>query len=392
MDLKQLNDIKTPTNWIDETLDLKAPKKNLAKTRPAVIIMISCLIIAMLTIGVSAMTLPTFFEWLSAQFEENIKITKFIGYEVTPNGFFIKDGDVNYFDGNKLTKLSEKRISGTKIYNDERYSFSFDYVIQDGEIYTKNQSKNIVKITSFDENNAIIWLDLGTLWNSYFINLETGDLTPIVEEEDDFAKGGKLKLAIDVEVSENQKYLLYRSNRYTSKTDGNKGEWFLREVATGAETRLEKVPAELFSDEIGFIGESSLAIAYNENLCPMVFNCETNEYKVFDRVEGSEFGNSFIYQIGYEEGAYIFKDIYTDKTYELQSDRCDNIVVATREMICLMSPQGEANLYLINQDKAISFQNDMLSGIIEINDARMIRGDVYLSVAPNETYVIPDCD
>jgi len=387
MNLNQLNKIKTPDSWINDTLDFKSGKKPSVHKRITPIIA-ACLVTLTLTTGVCAMVLPSFSQWIYAQFGKDVEITKLVGYQMTENGFFIKDGVINYFDGQELVSLQSKSINGQKVYNNKTFDFNFDYVIKNGKIYTQNMSDNIISVTSFDNNTAIIWLDMGTLWNSYFIDLNSGKLKPIVDEDGYSVNQGKLKLATDVQVSENQKYLLYRSNRFTSKTDGNKGEWFVQEVATGKEILIKKASTELFSNEIGFIDETNIAICYNDELCPMIYDCKTNEYTIFDIVKGSEFGNSLIYYVGYKDGIYTFKDIHTERTYKLNSKSDNNAVVVTRELICLLSPEGNIDLYLIDQNKTISFKSNTLCDVKEINDIKILQDSTYALATTDEIYIV----
>lgn len=387
MDFKNLDKIRTPYDWKNDILKTDINKRRpMIRSKLAVIISLYTVLTAFTITAVAAA--PDFYEWLTEQLGNDVQIIEFNGYEITESGFFQKENSIYYLDDDKLVEIPEKTLLGSKNYNGKIYDFTFKYFLENDKIHISSKSENIIEVTAFNNDYAIIWLDLGKLWNSYFINLKTGVLKPIVDENRFSVSDGKLKLATDVKVSDNRNYLLYRSNRDASKTDMSKGEWFVQNIKTGVEFKLEEASEKLFSNEIGFIDDTHIFISFGETFRSMIFDCETNSYTDLGNIEGSEFGNSLIYYTNYENGNYIFYDLYADKIYKIKQSDTNRSVIVTREFICLLSSNGSADIYLIPQNKTISFKSDRLSGGMSVNDVKAIDEDTYLFITTETIYAI----
>ena len=197
-----------------------------------------------------------------------------------------------------------------------------------------------------------------------------------------------LKLAIEVKASQNQKYLLYRSNRDTLNKEGSKGEWYVQNVKTKAETKLKRAPEYLSVDEIDFIDGSRIVIAYDENSNPLIYDCDKNEYTDLGQMPGSDFGTTLIYSTEYTDGSYIFKDLLVDKIYSIKEENKDNAVIVTRKFISLLSPEGNANVYLIDDDKHIEFDCEALADLSGLSDVKVIDEKTYVFVSYDKAYIV----
>ena len=343
----------------------------------------------MVVISISAVAaLPGIYEWLSAQFGQGVSVTELSGYEITDDGFFVKDGGASIIDQGALTALDTKSVKGQVSYGKTVYDYSFDYALHGDKIHVLNNSENVIKVTSFDSELAIVWLDMGNLWNSYYVNLITGETESVADIDGYESAKDLLKLAIEVKASQNQKYLLYRSNRDTLNKEGSKGEWYIQNVKTKAETKLKRAPEYLSVDEIDFIDGSRIVIAYDENSNPLIYDCDKNEYTDLGQMPGSDFGTTLIYSTEYTDESYIFKDLLVDKIYSIKEENKDNAVIVTRKFISLLSPEGNANVYLIDEDKHIEFDCEALADLSGLSDVKVIDEKTYVFVSYDKAYIV----
>lgn len=387
MDFKKINEIHTPENWVSDALNC-TEKETKRCFRPRIAsIITACAVMVVISISAVA-ALPGIYEWLSAQFGQGVSVTELSGYEITDDGFFVKDGGASIIDQGALTALDTKSVKGQVSYGKTVYDYSFDYALHGDKIHVLNNSENVIKVTSFDSELAIVWLDMGNLWNSYYVNLITGETESVADIDGYESAKDLLKLAIDVKASQNQKYLLYRSNRDTLNKEGSKGEWYVQNVKTKSETKLKRAPEYLSVDEIDFIDGSRIVIAYDENSNPLIYDCDKNEYTDLGQMPGSDFGTTLIYSTEYTDGSYIFKDLLVDKTYSIKEENKDNAVIVTREFISLLSPEGNANVYLIDDDKHIEFDCEALADLSGLSDVKVIDERTYVFVSYDKAYIV----
>lgn len=360
IDFSQLNTIQTPKSWIADIANNKA-KKRKTLTRSKFTVMLSSFIIASLfTVSAAATVIPSFYSWLTAQFGKNASITEVTGYKVTENGFFTKNGEAFALEGTELKKINTKTVKGLKGDNE----YFIEYAIHGNKIHVQNHSGNVIDVTAYNDEFAIIQFENG----SYFAELSTGALTEVLNEG-----------VFDLQVSEGGKYLLYHK-----RTE----EWFVKNIETKEEVWLQKAPEYLFSNEIGFIDGKRIVIGYNEQERPMIYDCETKEYTDLGTMPGSDFGTTLIYSTGYKNGCYTFKDLLTKQEYKIPSDDTNNVIIVTRKVICLLSPAGNAIIYLVDQDKTVTFKQETLKKPAEITDVKVIDKNKYLFITTDLAYIV----
>lgn len=360
IDLSQLNTIQTPKSWITDIANNKA-KKRKTLTRSKFTVMLSGFIIASLfTVSAAAAVIPNFYSWLTAQFGKSASITELSGYKVTEDGFFIKNGETYVLKGTELKKINTKTVKGLKGESE----YFIEYTIHGNKIHVQSHSGNVIDVTAYNEKLAIVQFENG----SYFAELSTGALTEVLNEG-----------VSDLQVSEGGKYLLYHK-----RTE----EWFVKNIETKEEVWLQKAPEYLFSNEIGFIDDKRIVIGYNEQERPMIYDCETKEYTDLGTMPGSDFGTTLIYSTGYENGCYTFKDLLKKQEYEIPSQDTNNVVIVTREAICLLSPARNAVIYLIDEDKTVTFKSEALENPTEITDVKVIDKNKYLFITTDLAYIV----
>lgn len=454
MDWKKVDEIYTPEGWIEDVLQkteqLKQRKKaevqkssdqSYRKRRYRWRLSTAAGIVLCMFLSVSAIAAVSqdFRAWVFQQLfgtdetgtsvrEGQAKITKVSlpeGYDMLEDGFLIAHYDteketVYRAEKGKMIECEKKHMESSIQMNGKTYNFSFDYAQDGWRIHGYHYEGAAVNIRGYknQENKAIIWLMTDHLWESYYLDLDTGVLSPVVDESElpklmesvrAVSKEAVIKYAMEVEVSPEGTYLLYQSNRdclpidfsdeYESTADED--EWFLKNNITGEEIKLEHVSGVLHTNEIGFLDDTHISVAMSndeetitaaksgiyhiEEGGPGVYDCETGEWTWMkpDSELGTTYYNSLIYAIEGEKDAYY--DMWTKERYSLSTDdEWEQLYSCVdRNMICLVGEDNTCKVYLIPQKKLLDFGAKTFSDVDSISNVCCLRENVYLFEGKN---------
>lgn len=378
---KMVHDIlqRIDDDLIDEAVNAKRVSSPIRKFATAAAVVLICIF---LSVGVVAAISPTFREWLMEQFQSEIvpEITKLeLPDEVhrIENGFIIQDEESN----EEVYRIKEKKLvlchtnilQGTVSYDGKQYDYSLKYAKEGKEVYGWNFDGIVIGLNGYDETTGIIEFMIDDIRSSYFVDYLSGVITPAAE-------------GFDIHVSTEGSYLLYCSKREYLVNEEGKGEWFVQNVKTGEETKLEGASSYLHSSEIGFIDDSHISISwfgdelYPDTFQPAIYDCDTNTVKKLGEMPGGNYGCTQIYEIVSEQGDYEFIDLYRDETYVIPRSSGARISssYATRSLICLMENTGTLKAYLINENTALDFDKTAFSDMEEIRGMHDLGNNQYL--------------
>lgn len=354
------------------------------------------------------------------------KVTLPEGYNLLEDGFLIANYDseeeeiVYRAEQGELIKCEKKHMESSIDVDGETYHFSFDYAQDEWRIHGYNYEGSVVNVRGYKntENKAIIWLMMGRLWESYYLDLSTGALTPVVNESKlpelmasvtAASDEAIIAYAVEIEVSPEGTYLLYQSNRDWLPTDSSEEyestadeyEWFLRNNITGEEIKLEEAPGMLHTNEIGFLDDTHISIAssdkeevteiepgvyYIDEGDPGVYNCETGEWTWMEPGPelDSTYNNSLIYAVSEGEGE-VYYDMWTKETYDLSTDDEWDYMYSYvgRDIICLTAEDNTCRVYLVSQRKLLDLGAKTFSDVDSISTVYYLRENVYLFEGKN---------
>ena len=458
MDIKKLNEIHAPEEWIEEVYSTvqdmekrnisgKISGKNRYNTR-RVAVAAGFVICCIATFSVAAVASSDFRMWLRGQFaledtatgqagedaaginenhetqagkNEEPKITRISlpgdtdCIDEVENGFLMMNGETEdekiYAVSDGELKLCDlKHIQGNIEFHGKSYGYSFDYALQGRRIRAQNFEGAAMFVSGQmpEDNTAIVWFEMENLWNSYYLNLDTGEVVSVVDdgqiealtakkypwtevsmdgdEEVNIPREGFVKYAVDVQMSPEGTYLLYASNRDNLPTDDSQEydpdqkEWFVKNRKTGEEKKLEGVSGYLHQNEIGFIDDTHIAIAYMlDDGAPAVYDCETNHLEVYAPVDGSNYGNSLIYEMGADEQGIVFYDLWTNENYKiaLNEEEWDEYeyFVVDRNLIFF---GGSSKAFLVKEKKLLDWSSEGFSDVDYITEMVNLEDDRYL--------------
>lgn len=89
----------------------------------------------------------------------------------------------------------------------------------------------------------------------------------------------------------------------------------------------------------------------------------------------------------FNNGNYYFEDLYKGKTYKIPSEDLNNTVIVTREFIYLLSSDGNADIFFIEENETIHFKTEFLTDYTEINDIKLISENTYAFITDDNVYI-----
>lgn len=454
MDWKQIDEIHTPETWIENVLEQtehleklseqektaeaqKNPGKNHRRKDCQRVLGTAAGIVLCIVVSLSAAAAVSqdFREWVLQQLfnagetgadvgEEQVKVTRVSlpeGYDMLEDGFLIacygtEKETVYRAENGKLIKCEKKHMESSIEVDGKTYDFSFDYAQDEWRIHGYHYDGAVVKVSGYknQENKAIIWLKTGRLSESYYLELDTGVLSPVVDESElpelmeavmAASDEATIIYAMEVEVSPEGTYLLYQSNRDWLPTDpsdeyeptADEDEWFLRNNITGEEIKLEKVPGVLHTNEIGFLDDTHISIAssndeevitelepgvyYIEEGGPGVYDCETGQWTWME--PGPELGTTYYDSLIYDvegKGEVAYYDMWTKEKYVLSTDNEweHTYSYVGRDTICLVAEDNTCRVYLVPQKKLLDFGAKTFSDVDFISKVFCLKENMYL--------------
>lgn len=367
------------------------------------------------TVGVTATILPTFRQWLlsglgfsSNEIKENIFFEKEL--QAAP---FRMEEDFIIVNPDEIDQMiyqisqeplgiveSETRFcSGKAKYNGKEFPFSFEYVKNNHQVYGYNYTGCAYELKTFNGSHpyeAVLVINIEDQFiECWKINLETGELSSLTNRDRaeelygqkaiwsiDTADGieyreAMKKFSIDLKFSEDGSFLLFRSNRddlppaketkspNELSKDTKASHWFLRDMKTGDETRLDFIPYYLHNDDLFFVDNEYLAVTMSDesgDFVPILYDLTTNTTIKLESVTGSDNRGTFIFTTALAPNLE-FRNILKDKKYMIPLNDKEEVSasVIDNNYILLYLSTMAIKIYMIEHDKLLTFERNLFS-------------------------------
>lgn len=387
--------------WIEKALYSGRKKTPLQRFAVVAAVLLICIVISTSVAAAISLVSPTFRQWLMEQLHDiQPEIRKMIlpeGINGFENGFLVKNMDGEntrvYRIEDEQVVLCETRIwKSYVIFNEEKYEFSFKYVLNGKDVYAWDYEGAAISLTEYDEHTGIVWLSMDNVWNSYYIDYYAESKPqPVVDpnafknlwskryywDDNGEKTEGYVKLATDVQSSPDGSYLLYRSNRdCLISEDGkynieSKGRWYIQDTDTREEHELREAPDYLHGSEISFIDDHLILISFNEenNGRPTVYNCILKKEETLVLSSPDLYKYSQMYEVTETEEKYQFWDIYQSKMYELpkSSEAKVQASYVSPNLICIIEDTGAWKVCFTLEDVVLDFKKGLFEEIGEID-------------------------
>ncbi len=407
MDFKVLHEIQTPDSWISEAIAHPRSKPHRPVYRKAIMAAALCLALV-LAMGTAAAVSSDFRSWLLGRFGEEAISANVTRLALPQNLLEIQDGflavgeeggeiTVYTLDGIDLSPCEPVSLEGTLTYQGEPYPYSLQYVRRGSQVYAWDCQGGALKLSGYDEDTGILWLEAGNLRNSYYLDYATSTLTPVIDpsqfsqllsqtylwDDGGVMREGYVKLADEVQVSRDGSYLLFGSNvdcltDFAGQYQPDAREWFVQDVKTGEVTKLpDEIPGNLHVDEIGFLDGSHISIGLLEDGQPAVYDCQTGELTPLGGMPGADFGNTLIYDIGVQDGQNRFQDLLTGTIYELPAGSSGITGVSKDRRLIYQLSETASQIYLTDTHTLLTVEEtfsdlSQLDGVVSLGEGRYL--------------------